>query len=46
MKSEFGKGLCYCLGLFLAHAERYEAHKKLYEGSGNNLVSELKSEIK
>lgn len=22
--SEFGKGLSYCLGLFLAHAERYE----------------------
>jgi len=22
MKSEFGKGLCYCLGLFLSHAER------------------------
>jgi len=21
-ESEFGKGLCYCLGLFLAHAER------------------------
>ena len=20
--SEFGKGLCYCIGLFLAHAER------------------------
>jgi hypothetical protein len=23
MKSEFGKGLCYNLGLFLAHAERW-----------------------
>lgn len=21
---EFGKGLCYCLGLFLAHAERFQ----------------------
>lgn len=24
-KSEFGKGYSYCLGLFLAHTERYEA---------------------
>ena len=23
-KSEFGKGLTYCLGLFLAHAERFK----------------------
>lgn len=23
-KSEFGKGLCYCLGLFLAHESKYE----------------------
>jgi len=22
MSSEFGKGLCYCLGLFLCHSER------------------------
>ena len=33
--SEFGKGLCYCLGLFLAHAERLEydleTYKKLQE---------------
>jgi len=25
-KSEFGAGLSYCLGLFLAHAERYKSH--------------------
>ena len=24
-ESEFGKGLAYCLGLFLAHAERYKS---------------------
>ena len=24
IESEFGKGLCYCLGLFLAHADRGE----------------------
>ena len=23
MKSEFGKGLCYCLGLFLGHQDAY-----------------------
>lgn len=27
--SEFGKGLVYCLGLFLAHAEKLNAH---YDG--------------
>ena len=27
-ESEFGKGLTYCIGLFLAHAERYEDYKK------------------
>ena len=26
--SEFGKGLTYCLGLFLAHAERFESYKQ------------------
>lgn len=38
--SEFGKGLTYCLGLFLAHAERQhqlpkeyiEKNQKMYEG--------------
>lgn len=27
-ESEFGKGLTYCLGLFLAHAGRYESLSK------------------
>ena len=26
-ESEFGKGYSYCLGLFLAHAERYSCEK-------------------
>lgn len=30
-QSEFGKGLCYCLGLFLAHAERINKYKESYE---------------
>jgi len=28
MKSEFGKGLCYCLGLFLCHSERTSLFSK------------------
>lgn len=31
MKSEFGKGLCYNLGLFLAHEERYMKYKIDFE---------------
>lgn len=31
MKSEFGKGLTYCLGLFLAHAERFQSDKEKYQ---------------
>ncbi len=32
MSSEFGKGLCYCLGLFLAHAEGWRwKDKKISE---------------
>ena len=31
MKSEFGKGLTYCLGLFLKHADQYDLDKKTYE---------------
>lgn len=27
---EFGRGLTYCLGVFLAHAERYEASRERY----------------
>jgi hypothetical protein len=33
-KSEFGQGLTYCLGLFLAHEERYINDKRMYESSG------------
>lgn len=29
-KSEFGKGFVYCLGLFLAHADRVQDHIKSY----------------
>ena len=29
--SEFGKGLCYCIGLFLAHVEILPQTLKLYE---------------
>ena len=31
MKSEFGDGLVYCLGLFLAHQEDYPSKKEIYE---------------
>ena len=31
-ESEFGKGLTYCIGLFLAHAERWEKDKETYTG--------------
>jgi len=34
-ESEFGKGLCYCLGLFLAHAGRISSDLKAYESIGN-----------
>lgn len=27
MKSEFGKGLCYSLGLFLCHADKFKAER-------------------
>lgn len=30
--SEFGKGLCYCLGLFLAHAEGFRRYKEMHKG--------------
>ena len=30
-RSEFGKGLAYCLGLFLAHADRFRAEKQTYK---------------
>ena len=28
-KSEFGRGLTYCLGLFLAHAEKFQSLKEV-----------------
>ena len=39
--SEFGKGLVYCLGLFLSHAERYKYQKEEYErmGVSNEFIS-------
>jgi len=35
MENEFGRGLCYCLALFLCHSERdmYGGNKKLEEES-------------
>jgi len=30
-RSEFGKGLAYCLGLFLAHADRFRSEKQTYK---------------
>lgn len=36
-ESEFGKGLCYNLGLFLAHAERYKEMKQTYAKAGVNI---------
>ena len=34
--SEFGKGLAYCLGLFLAHAERYSSDLKKHQKNAEN----------
>ena len=34
-QSEFGKGLTYCLGLFLCHAERFRQDKEIYEKIGS-----------
>lgn len=33
-RSEFGKGYAYCLGLFLAHAERAGQDQKTYKSIG------------
>lgn len=33
--SEFGKGLTYCLGLFLAHAEDIDRDLETYKATGN-----------
>jgi hypothetical protein len=30
-ESEFGKGLTYCIGLFLAHTERFKETKEIYK---------------
>ncbi len=40
-ESEFGKGLCYCLGLFLAHKGRITSDVKTYKsiGDGNRAYS-------
>jgi len=35
MKSEFGEGLCYNLGLFLAHEGRINYDKQAYKKIGN-----------
>lgn len=45
--SEFGKGLCYCLGLFLAHTDRLNQDLKLYKDmrdKENSGVGDLFSE--
>lgn len=34
--SDFGKGLTYCIGLFLAHADRVEKYKNKTSGFGTN----------
>ena len=34
MKSEFGKGLTYCLGLFLAHAQDHRIESELKDAKG------------
>ena len=34
-ESDFGKGLCYCLGMFLAHAERANEMRQQYKTIGS-----------
>lgn len=36
MTSEFGKGLTYCLGLFLAHTDRINSDLEVYKKIGSN----------
>jgi len=39
-RSEYGKGLSYCIGLFLAHAERaiiFENHMGWFNGAADHL---------
>ena len=50
--SEFGKGLCYCLGLFLAHEENIHQYLESYKSTAYSMwfyaaadhVSELRWE--
>lgn len=39
--SEFGRGLCYCLGLFLAHKERITSELKTYENREKTRAYEM-----
>jgi hypothetical protein len=41
MKSEFGAGLSYCLGLFLAHAERYKSEIEMDFRREHGMTSNL-----
>lgn len=36
--SEFGKGLAYCLGLFLAHQDNFRDKRKAIRNATNNLM--------
>lgn len=38
-RSEFGKGLAYCLGLFLAHADRLRSEKQTYKHSDHESIA-------
>src|SRR5208337_1893319 len=38
-RSEFGKGLAYCLGLFLAHADRFRSEKQVYKQLNRTAVA-------
>ena len=40
-RSEYGKGLAYCLGLFLAHADRFRSEKQTYKHSNQAVAKEL-----
>lgn len=40
-KSEFGAGLSYCLGLFLAHAERYKSEIEMDFRREHGMTSNL-----
>jgi len=38
-RSEYGKGLAYCLGLFLAHADRFRTEKQAYKQPNQEAVA-------